>query len=172
VDYVVATRCVDHVDWSNLYATHSGEIGRYLERLVGDADIASELTQETFVRGMRAQASLHDLNATRPWLFRIATNLARKHLRRRRIWRFVAWSQEHVSPARDTDDDVVLVREALRAISPKEATTLVLHYHAGFSRREIAEMEGVGEEAVTSRLARGRQHFLEAYNDLQRGGDG
>ena len=61
------------------------------------------------------------------------------------------------------------MRSALDAIPFDQATTLLLHYHAGFRRGEIARMHGVSEETVKSRLARGRRNFMAAYRRLERG---
>jgi DNA-directed RNA polymerase specialized sigma24 family protein len=55
---------------------------------------------------------------------------------------------------------------ALRALSGKLATTLLLHYESAFSRQEIAAMDGISEEAVKSRLARGRVAFAREFTRL------
>lgn len=104
----------------------------------------------------------------RAWLFRVARNLARDHARRRRLLRFVPFSGREVDPTA-IDPDADLVHRALIQLPPKLSTTLLLHYEAGFSRREIAEMDGVTEEAVKARLARGREAFARAFE--QAGGD-
>ena len=52
----------------------------------------------------------------------------------------------------------------MRAIPVDQATALVLHYAHGFTRGEIATLVGRGEETVKSRIARGRQAFLAAYD--------
>lgn len=159
----------ERLDWSVLFAAHAGELARYLERLTGDAEAARELTQDTFVRAIHAEDDLRDIRAVRAWLFRIATNLARKHLRRRRLIAFLPWRNADPAPTPEPDTESLLVRQTLRAIAPKEASALLLHYYVGLTRREIADVEEIGEEAVKSRLARGRKHFLTAYTQAKGG---
>jgi RNA polymerase sigma factor (sigma-70 family) len=122
--------------------------------------------QETFVRALRAKRT-PTLTEMRPWLFRIASNLAMTHLRRPR-WPDVLSLRRHVM-ADVPFEEGEQVRQALRSIPPDQAVTLALAFHEGFSRREIAEMLGVTEEAVKSRVARGRLNFTAAYARLERG---
>ncbi len=68
-----------------IYAEYGGAVHAYLARLTGDAALADELTQETFLRFLRHRDSIHGVNGTLgAWLFRVATNLARDGARRRR----------------------------------------------------------------------------------------
>lgn len=153
--------------WSALYAEHAAALASFLRKLTGDPEVASELVQETFVRAIRSGRG-SELRTARAWLFRVAGNLARDHARRRRLLRFVPFSGREVDPAR-IDPDADLVHRALRRLPPTLSTTLLLHYEAGFSRREIADMDGVTEEAVKARLARGRDAFARAFEQV--GGD-
>ncbi|MGH2449780.1 MAG: RNA polymerase sigma factor [Candidatus Limnocylindria bacterium] len=155
-------------DWAALYAEHAAPLVGFLSKLTGDREVASELMQETFVRAIRG-GERTDIRSARAWLFRIAANLARDHHRRRRLLRFVPFSGREPDPSSLHDPDAELVHRALRALPAAQSTTLLLHYDSGFSRREIAQMEGISEEAVKSRLARGRESFVRAFERI--GGD-
>ncbi len=157
------------VDWSALYEEHAGEIAGYLAKLVGDRDAARELLQETFVRAIRQERSLRDPGAVRAWLYRTATNLAHNHRRRLAIVRFVELTGRERGAGEAFDAEAEQVQRALRSVGAETAATLLLFYAHGFSRAEIAAMRGVGEEAVKSRLARGRRDFMAAYRRLERG---
>src|SRR5262249_12240061 len=65
-------------------ATHPPEIHRYLVRMTGRAAEAEDLSQETFLRAYRAYRTLLDDANVRAWLFAIATNLFRNHVRSER----------------------------------------------------------------------------------------
>ena len=153
-------------DWAALYEEHARALGAFLAKLTGDREIASELVQETFIRAMRADPDPGELRSMRGWLFSVAAKRGRDHLRRRRLLRFVPFSGREPGPSGLGDPDAYLVHRALRALPAGQAAALLLHYDAGFSRREIAEMDGVGEEAVKSRLARGREAFARAYERI------
>lgn len=149
------------VSWSALYSEHAGGLVSFLRKITGNPEVAEDLVQETFVRAMRSGAPT-DLRSTRAWLFRIAANLANDYHRRRRLVRFVPFSGREVVPA-DVDYDADAVHQALRRLPATLSMTLLLHYDAGFSRKEIAEMEGVSEDAIKARLARGREAFARAF---------
>lgn len=151
-------------DWSALYSEHAVGLASFLRKLTGDPEVASELVQETFVRAIRS-GDATELHSARARLFRVARNLARDHARRQRLVQFVPFSGREVNPAR-TDPDADLVHRALRQLPSTLSTTLLLHYDAGFARREIAEMDGVTEDAVKARLARGRQAFARAFAEI------
>lgn len=151
------------LDWRRLYEAHAGELLRYLRKLVADGERASELMQDTFIRAMDREASLRDAGDVRPWLYRIATNLAIEHLRRRKRIAFLPFARDHAYEGELLDPTADLVRRALAVIAPDQAATLVLCLQEGFSRREVATLMKVSEETVKSRLARGRAAFAVAY---------
>jgi RNA polymerase sigma-70 factor, ECF subfamily len=157
------------VDWAREYDEHAREILAYLTRLTADRDVASELLQDTFVRGMHSESSIRDPKALRAWLYRTATNLAHNDRRRRALVRFLPFRGDEHAPRGAFDPESEQVQRALRAIAPDHAAALLLFYVHGFSRHEIAEMYGVGEEAVKSRLARGRRDFMASYRRMERG---
>ena len=152
-------------DWDLLYRTHAGGIFRYCRRLSRTADAAEELMQETFARAMRAGHAPSDPDDARRWLYRIATNATIDRLRRERILRFIPFVGLERAPEANSDE-VDLVRRALRAIPPDQATALVLRLHEGFAPAEIASMLGIGDAAVKSRLVRGRRSFIAAYERI------
>jgi len=154
--------------WSALYSEHAAALTNFLTKLTGDREVASELMQETFVRAIRSGGDM-ELRSARAWLFRVAANLARDHHRRRQLLRFVPFSGREADPRVIGDPEMGLLHRALRQLPATLSSTLLLHYDAGFSRKEIADMDGVTEEAVKSRLARGREAFARAYERL--GGD-
>ena len=167
---VKATRVADRLPWRELYEAHAAELAGYLLRLTGDREVASDLMQETFVVGMRDESALREPASARAWLYTIASRLGTKWLRRRRLIAFLPFLDTDRDPQDALDVEAIAVREALRAISPDQAVALVLHYAQGFTRGEIAGLTGRSDEAIKSRIARGRRAFLAAYG--RRGGGG
>jgi RNA polymerase sigma-70 factor (ECF subfamily) len=154
--------------WRELYDAHAPELVGYLWKLTGDREAANDLMQDTFIAGMRDERALREPAKARAWLFRIATRLAIKRLRRARLIAFVPFAGTERSSEGVPDVEAVAVRDAMRSIPLDQAATLVLHYAHGFTRAEIAELIGRSEEAVKSRISRGRRAFLAAYD--QHGG--
>ena len=156
-------------EWQRLYEQDATTLLRYLAKLTGDREVASDLMQETFVRGIRADPIFEDAVSARAWLFRTAINLARNDRRRRRLLSFLPFTGLERAPQEAFDADSQHVEDALRSLPFDQSTTLLLHYRSGFRRREIAAMQGISEETVKSRLARGRKNFIAAYRRLGRG---
>ncbi|HUQ42695.1 MAG TPA: RNA polymerase sigma factor [Candidatus Limnocylindrales bacterium] len=160
-----AVRSSDRValDWRVLYEAHAPELARFVTRLVRDDETASDLVQEVFIRGMRSESQLTDRDAVRAWLFRIATNIALSHLRRRKILAFVPFTGGEPDDREVIDVEADHVRRALARIAPAQAVTLVLCLQEGWTRREASALLGVDEETIKSRLARGRIRFAQEY---------
>lgn len=71
----------DDLALNRLMDRHAASVLRFLNQMVRNPDDAQELAQETFARVYRARTKFrHDARFT-PWLFTIAANLARNHLR-------------------------------------------------------------------------------------------
>jgi RNA polymerase sigma-70 factor (ECF subfamily) len=150
--------------WRELYDAHAAELVGYLWKLTGDREVATDLMQDTFIAGMRDERTLREPAKARAWLYRIATRLAVKRLRRARLIAFVPFAGTERSTEGTPDPEALDIRQAMRAISPDQAVALVLHYAHGFTRAEIADLVGRSEETVKSRIARGRRAFLSAYD--------
>src|SRR5438067_5408236 len=123
--------------WRELYDAHAAELAGYLWKLTGDREDATDLMQDTFVAGMRDERALREPEKARAWLFRIATRLAIKRLRRARLIAFVPFAGTERS-TEGPDLEALAVRDAMRSISADQAAALVLHYAHGFTRSEIA----------------------------------
>lgn len=148
--------------WDGAYRAYAPSLLRYLRRLTPTNEVAEELMQETFTRAMRAARVPRAAHEIRPWLYRIATNIAVDRLRRERRFSFVPFLGREIAPEPDAEQ-VDLVRRALRAIPSDQAVAIVLRLHEGFTPAEIAELLEVTEVAVKSRLFRGRRAFIAAF---------
>ena len=153
------------VDWDAVYARHAPALLGYLRRLTRDLGTAEDLMQTTFQRAITAKRRPDD-STLGPWLYRIATNLFIDRARRARRLRFVRFLGTEQSPD-VTPSGTEAVREALRAIAPDLAVTLVLRLHESFSRADIATMTRVSERTVKWRLEQGRIAFAAAYARIE-----
>jgi RNA polymerase sigma-70 factor, ECF subfamily len=142
-------------------------IGRYLSRLLGDAQLAEDLTQETFLDAYVALPRLRAESHLGAWLFQIATNRARKHLRRQRIVRWL-----RLDPLRDQiaghEERVArcdAVGAALAGLPDDYRIALLLQSWAGLTTAEIAQAIGKSEEATRMTLVRAKKRFRQLYED-------
>lgn len=139
---------------------------QYLDRLLGDPEAAGDLAQETLLKMMRALPRYQPRARFSTWLYTIATNLGRDHLRRkgyRERWQHSLDDPERRGPEPATEaglvSDQVLasltredVRRALSDLSAEHRAVMLLHYFEGLSYKEIAETMGCSVGTVGSRL--------------------
>jgi RNA polymerase sigma factor (sigma-70 family) len=151
-----------------LFTENHEALRRYLTRFTGDPDTAADLVQETFVRLLEHRP---DPAVSRAWLFRVATNLARDALRRRRRhWLLLlrgASRAPHGDPPPSPDRGVEAAergeraRAALLRLSERERTALLMR-EEGFRHHEIAETLGVRPGTVGVLLMRAIRKLSDA----------
>ena len=136
----------------------------FLERMTGSREDAQDLGQETFSR-MCWEASRYEASGKfRSWLFRIAGNLARSHLRRRKVLEWIRFEPGRHDPVSSEDDraDRALereetrraVRSGLAKLPPRQRQAAILKVYEGCSYREIADVMATTVPAVESLLQR------------------
>lgn len=157
----------DQARFEALFAAYHQPILNYLYRLVGDGARAEELCQEAFTRAYQARRSLDRVENVRAWLYRVATNAARDHLRRRRRLAWLPLLDEEpalsVEGPEAATAEAQAVHKALLKLDPDLRVPLVLYTCQELSTQEIADVMGVSREAVKQRLVRARLRFKEVY---------
>jgi RNA polymerase sigma-70 factor, ECF subfamily len=158
--------------FERLVRTYDAPIGRYLRGLVGDREVARDLSQDTFLAAWRSFAP-DRLHNPRAWLYRIATNKAMSWFRRQRVLSWVRLDRVLMSgkhPQTDGHDDAVATRDAvqraLSALEPDQRASLLLRA-AGFSSDEIGQHLGCSPGAARTRLSRARTAFRHHYRTMQ-----
>lgn len=151
-----------------LYEEYQRPILAYLTRLVSERETAEDLCQETFLKAMRGWASRDPEASVAGWLYRIATNVAYDHLRRRRRIRFISlidtdqpFSAEHSMESRLEEGEPV--QHALAQLPAMYRLPLLLHSYEGRGTQEIADTLGCSNSAIKTRLFRARERFREIY---------
>jgi RNA polymerase sigma-70 factor (ECF subfamily) len=165
-------------EFEAFFHRHHQDIFSYLWRMTGEEQAAYDLSQETFIRAWQRFSTLQRYDYPAGWLFRVATNLALKHLRHRRVVTRLEPTPLHndddlVEPANrvpahyaDHAEQVVqddLVRRVLLALSPRPRAVLVLHDVYGLSADEVAQTLKMTRAAVKMMLCRAREQFRIRY---------
>lgn len=156
------------------FASRYAELFRVVDRYLGDASLAGDIAQETFVRLYNRGTMPDDLRA---WLVSVALNQARdeqrSQSRRLRLLRRRA-PEEHMGDAALAPDEEVLsaerrslVRRAL-VILPARDRALLLLREEGYSYRELALSLDILESSVGTLLARAKVAFRKVYESQQR----
>jgi RNA polymerase sigma-70 factor, ECF subfamily len=157
--------------FAQLFEEYSAPIYNYVLRMVGDADRAADITQDTFIKAYRKLDTLTDATSTRSWLYRIATNTAIDEIRRRRF----------ISPMGDEEgtydrpdhrpgpEASVMagtlderVQRALMSLRPNHRECLLLSDVEDMSAQQIGEVMGMSYGAVRTLLCRARGEMRRA----------
>lgn len=151
-----------------LYEEYHRPVLAYLTRLVSDREAAEDLCQETFIKALRGWEGRDQQASVIAWLYRIATNTAYDHLRRRRRIRFMPLLDNDQMPYNNCSIDTQIdeqepVQRALEQIPALYRLPLVLHSCDGHSTQEIADALGCSNSAIKTRLFRARERFRQVY---------
>jgi RNA polymerase sigma-70 factor (ECF subfamily) len=144
---------------------HAPALYRYLYCLTHDGEVAADCVQETLLRAYRALPSLAADSALTPWLFTIATNVARNYHRRQQLVRWVRleWLQLSHQSHEQAVVQQALVGQILQQLPLNYRICLVLHYWRGLSCAEIGAIMGKSEANVRKLLERARERFRTLY---------
>jgi RNA polymerase sigma-70 factor (ECF subfamily) len=173
--WVSRAREGDTAAFEAIYNRYERRIYAFTYRLMGNAEDAYDLTQDTFVKAyMALPRTAPDLNLS-AWLHRIASNACMDVLRRRKLISWLPWETFDTNPAIEpaADDDPVgdydqvetssEVQTVLNKLSPKHRMALVLKEYQGMSCDEIGDVMGASRSAVKSLLFRAREEFRQIY---------
>jgi RNA polymerase sigma-70 factor (ECF subfamily) len=147
---------------------YQASIIRYLYRMTGDYEMAKDLAQDTFIQAYKGILKTNAELSFKGWLYRIATNNALQHHRRKKLLSFIPFTtkEQDISDAANQSNcpgERIAINEALSKVPKEQRTCLVLHFVEGFKYREIAETLGCSEEAVRKRVSRGKKLFIDLY---------
>lgn len=155
-----------------LVERHQDRLMRLCQGLLGDPEEARDAVQEVFLKAFRKAGSYRPRGRVYTWLYRIAVNHCLNRLRRRKVVRFLSLTGargEGCEGRRDLDPADTgpgpaerldarqrweRTREALAALPDGQRAAVVLAKLEGMSQRQVAEVLGISEGAVESRLFR------------------
>lgn len=181
-ELVRRTQAGDHAAFEQLVRRHQTRVLRVARNLVADADEAQDLAQEAFLRVFRSLERFDFEHEFSTWIYRIVTNLAIDHLRRRRGAQSTAAAGDEDAPdlelidestpaperRMDAAETALRVRACIASLAPHFQSVLVLRELEGLACTEIARIVGATHVTVRWRLHRGRKLFQEEWARRER----
>jgi RNA polymerase sigma-70 factor, ECF subfamily len=159
----------DEWDVREAYAAHAGELYGFAVRSLGDAGLAEEAVQETFLRAWRAGERFDpQIGSLRTWLFAILRNVV-IDLGRARAARPPVAGDGGIEPAVEPFEEALLswqVEEAMRRIGEQHRRVLVETYYRARPYAEVAAELGVPEGTVKSRVYYGLRALRVALEEI------
>jgi RNA polymerase sigma-70 factor (ECF subfamily) len=145
--------------FGELVCIHAQGVRNVIYRLYGDAQLAEDAAQETFIQAWLHLASYRPKNSLRNWLYRIAVNAATDMLRKEK--RILPNALEDL-PLKDPqpgpealysqEERTALVKKAVLSLPDACRAVLVLREYEGLSYQEIADALEIPLGTVMSRL--------------------
>jgi RNA polymerase sigma-70 factor (ECF subfamily) len=162
--------------YAYLLAVYQNPVFNLISHIVDRTRDAPDVLQEVFVKVFRGMPHFHGESSLKTWIYRIAVHEASNHRRswlRRRLheafslddggviseagWKDSATQPETPYQVLEQAERQELVERALSSLAQPYRTAVVLREIEGLSYEEIAQILGVSEGTVKSRLMRGRE---------------
>ncbi len=157
--------------FEGLMSEYGDNILQLVYLIVKDRTIAEDITQEVFISAYRYLDSFRGESSYKTWLYRIAINESKKYLRSwsfRKIFSTIrAKDEKPVETAEPLNLEAIVmarqdkaeIAEIVMAMSPQHRQVLTLFYYEDLTIKETAQVLGVTEDAVRTKLHRARKQF-------------
>ena len=185
-----ALQAGDPVEFSHLMDTYSSKIYRLASRMLNQQQDAEDVLQETFLKAYRGLKSFDGRSKISTWLFRIATNEALMVIRRKHpevisIDEPIETEEGEQEPVQIVDwcclpEEELLSEEtkvrldaAVQKLPERLRVVFLLRDTNDMSTHETAEILGLSDTAVKTRLSRARLRLREELSAyfMERSGD-
>jgi RNA polymerase sigma-70 factor (ECF subfamily) len=158
------------VHFAELLEGHEKEIYRFVYRMTGNPEDASDLLQDTFLRAFKAFPRLPEGANHRAWLYRIAHRQALNLFRSRRVRktepldeaRALHDANGHPESLEETRRLARALGQVIRALSPRQRAALLLKKYEGLPYADVAAILGSTEENA-------RAHVYQAMKKVRDG---
>ena len=146
-------------------------------RMTQNRQDAADLTQETFLKLYTHLKDYKPGQKLSNWLYTIALNDCRKHLRRKKIVRFFSYSADD-NPGELTSESLMadkgiqqaqsqdLLNRLVASLPESYRSVFILRYFDGLGEEEIAQVTGLTISNVRVRIHRARRYLWEKHGDL------
>jgi RNA polymerase sigma-70 factor (ECF subfamily) len=155
-----------------VFARHQLRVFRFILRLVQNAAVAEELTNEVFLEVWRCAGRYEGGASAATWILSIAHHRAVSSLRKRREER---WDEAAAAALPDTNDNPevamqkadkgAILRRCLDALSPAHKSIIDLVYYHELSIREVREVLKIPENTVKTRMFYARRRLCELLKE-------
>jgi RNA polymerase sigma-70 factor, ECF subfamily len=164
----------DNPGLAELYREHRRRLFGHAWQLTGDVPEAEDVVQETFLRALRSWRSYRERGRAGAWLLHILVNVVRERGRRATLYRWRIHPELTVRAGAGLDPgpspeerlaSAEAIRRALGALAGLTAElreVLVLRHFEERSTAEVAEILGLPDATVRSRLKRARDAVLRS----------
>ncbi len=160
----------DALALERLVNEYQPSVYRLAYTILEDGPEAEEAAQDVFVAALKALGSYRSESSLTTWLYAITVNVCRDRLRARRTRERLAQAlktlahmdkRHHVSAEEETirSEGEAAIRKAVNALGEKHRMPVILRYYHACPVDEIAQILGINEGTVCSRLSTARDQL-------------
>ena len=173
-EQTAAAAAKETIGFEEAFTLHHRTVFRAARSVVQDGGLAEDVTQEVFIRLYKHIDTLPNLEMLRPWLIRVALNVAKNTLRgnirantrdENYVKEAVSNSIFSVESEYEQKSEVSEINRALSKVKEPLRSCLVLKQQ-GLSYREIAESLSLNETSIGTYVARARAEFMRFYGKV------
>lgn len=153
--------------FDDVFRSHFPGVARAAAFVARDAGTGEELAQEAFARLFHRWQDITSEDQARNFVYRVATNLARSHVRKH-LRVTLSGSDREVGAGPDPAESAsawVTVVAALGVLSPRQRACVVLADYVGLDSEEIGSVLGMRAGTVRVHLTRGRRNLRQALHE-------
>ena len=168
-----------------LFKRFSKPLYQFIYRHLNNAETASDLIQETFLRVFQHRKDYRPTSRFSYWIYRIAKNLCVDE--KRRYWNRNVSSSRLVLNSEESPVDLIdqqqtplpdgaellhrkemedIIREAIESLSEEQRQVMIMHKYQGLAYKEIAEILDITTESVKQRAYRAHVRLRSLLKDL------
>jgi len=170
-EHTATAAAKEKIEFEEAFSLHHRTVFRAARSVVHDAGLAEDVTQETFLRLYKHQDSITDNEMLRPWLIRVAINVAKNTVRgnfraNTRDENYVKETVETSVASVEIDyEEFAGVNEIYRALNKikEPLRSCLILKQQGLSYKEIAGSLELNESSIGTFIARARQEFSRIY---------
>ncbi len=167
---------------TELYDIFYDDIYNHIVKTVKDSELADDLSQDTFMEILEKIDSLREPIAFESWSKQIAYHKCTAYFRKRRdllvdedeegnsVIDSISEDREEFIPdeALDKNELKKTIHKMINSLPEEQRSALLLRYFNEISVKEIAEIQGVSEGTVKSRLNYARKAIKQAVNEYEK----
>ena len=157
---------MDEYQARRLVNTYADMILRISYQYLKQTCDAEDICQTVFLKYITRNMTFDSVEHEKAWIIRTAVNACKDHVKSSYFRRTVALDEAAQIAAPVVPDTWLL--DAMKKLPEKYRLSLYLYYYEEYSAREIGEVMGVNESAVTQYLSRGRRKLRTLITDEER----
>jgi RNA polymerase sigma-70 factor, ECF subfamily len=159
----------DELAFAALYNRHKETVYAFCVKMLQDRIMAQDVLQDVFFKAFQRRDQLREVESLKAWLLRVARNRCLNLLRDNRRTSHLGEEEGAVIPSTLPtplaemvhSEQVVLLNECLRALSPPYREVIVLREYQNLSYEDIADVTDTTVSSVKSRLFKARRKLSE-----------